>query len=532
MFAGRRYTLLLAAAAALGAGFVLLRGAAYGAGLYYDSMFYMSFNESLMAKFGHPPLYSALLAVASLFSGLDPHAAAGPLNALLFGLTIFVAGHWLRRRIASRQLALWGCLAVAFALPLTRLMSWLLSESAFILFVTLTLFYIDRYLCEGKRAALIWAALFTALACLTRNIGLILVITLLPFLLFQPGAPLLEKVKRGAVFALIAIMPISLWMLRNLLLAGFPFGTANPPWGNSTLHRTLNVLLIELAEWILPNPPADEGQWYAVALGATALGIAGLFALAAAIGFAFIRTYRKPELWRRWSSFCLPGGFALVYLISIIIVSKFWKLDIGWTNRRFWAPAYIPLLFALVFLLDRLLIWVRSRPWAGSAVIGTLARVGPAVLGVLLFIWLGYNVGLNWLAVTRDNDVQAKHFDKGYAAPAWRDNNVIHFIREAQLEGAIIANRNVSVYFHTDPAKIHAVHPLPGRMDKLKQKIEQVAAVDDTYLVVFNDTIPMTPLPPRDFGLAELEAMPELERLAQLDSGVVFRVSRYQVAEG
>ncbi len=530
MFAGRRYTLLLAAVAALGAGFVLLRAAAYGAGLYYDSMFYMTFNESLIARSGHPPLYSALLAVASLFSGLDPHAAAGPLNALLFGLTIFVAGYWLRRRIASRLLALWGCLAVAFALPLTRVMSWLLSESAFILFVTLTLFYIDRYLCEDKRAALIWAALFTALACLTRPIGLILVIILLPLLLLQPGAPPLEKVKRGAVFALIALMPVSLWLLRNLLLAGFPFGIANPPWGNSTLHRNLNVLLIELAEWILPNPPADEGQWYAVSLGATALGAAGLFALAAAVAFAFIRTYRKPELWRRWSSFCLHGGFALVYLISIIIVSKLWHLDIGWTNRRFWAPAYIPLLFALVFLLDRLLLWLRSRPWTESAVIRTFARVGPAVLGILLFIWIGYNVELNRLAVIRDNDVGAKHLDKGYAAPAWRDNDVIHFIREAQLEGAIIANRHVNVYFHTDPAKIHAVHPLARRMDKLKQKIEQVAAVDDVYLVVFNDTIPMTPLPPRDFGLAELEAMPALERLAQLDSGVIFRVNQDQAA--
>ena len=525
MFAGQRYTLLLAAVAALGAGFVLLRGVAYGVGLHHDSTTYIAGARSLLDGEGftsisswYPPVYMLLLAAAGFLSGLDPHAAAGLLNALLFGLTIFVAGHWLRQRIASRLLALWGCLAVVSALHLTSVASWALSEPAFILFVTLTLFYIDRYLCEGKRAALIWAALFTALACLTRNIGLIMVITLLPFLLFQPGAPPLEKVKRGVVFALIALMPVSLWLLRNLLRTGFPFGRTPSPRG--TLQRTLNMLLIELAEWILPNPLAAEGQWYAVSLGAAALGAAALFALAAAIAFAFIRTYRKPELWRSWSSFCLHGGFALAYFILIAIVSRFWGMDISWGNRRYWAPAYIPLLFALVFLLDRLLIWLRQRPWTESVVLGAFARGG----AILLFIWLGHNVWLNRLAVIRANDSEAGHFDKGYAAPAWRDNDVIQFVRGAQLEGTIFSNNPASLYIHTDPA--NSFRFPPQKLGRLKQKIEQTAG--DAYLVFFNGTIPIAP-PQYGYGLAELEAMPELEGLAQLDSGVVFRVNRDQV---
>ena len=525
MFAGQRYTLLLAAVAALGAGFVLLRGAAYGVSLHFDSTTYIAGARSLLAGEGftyigawYPPLYMLLLAAAGFLSGLDPHAVAGPLNALLFGLTIFVAGHWLRRRITSRLLALWGCLAVASALHLTSVASWALSEPPFILFVTLALFYMDRHLREGKRAALIWAALFAALACLTRNIGLILVITLLPLLLLQPGAALPEKVKRGAVFALIALMPVSLWLLYNLLRTGFPFGSAPSP--RNTLHRVLNVVLIELSEWILPNPLADEGQWYAVAPGATALGAAALLALAAAIVFAFIRTYRKPELWRSWSSFCLHGSFALVYFISIAIVSKFWGMDVGWGNRRYWSPGYIPLLFVLVFLVDRFLIWL--RPWAGSAVIGAFARGG----AILLFIWLGSNVRLNQLAIIRANDSEAGHFDKGYAAPAWRDNDVVRFIREASLEGTIFSNNPASLHIHTDPANKFRFPP--QKLARLKQKIEQTAG--DVYLVFFNDTIPIAP-PRYSYGLAELEAMPELERMAQLDSGVVFRVNRDQVEE-
>ncbi len=47
-----------------------------------------------------PPLYPTLLAVAGGFT-FDPRDVAGPLNALIFGLTLFVAGQWLRRRIKS-----------------------------------------------------------------------------------------------------------------------------------------------------------------------------------------------------------------------------------------------------------------------------------------------------------------------------------------------------------------------------------------------------------------------------------------------
>ena len=541
----RRYMLLLVAIAALGAGFVLLRGATYGVGLNLESLKYGSVARSLLAGegwVGHtgesgdvytysPPLYPILLAAPGLL-GFDPLAAAGPLNALLFGLTIFVAGHWLRQRIASRLLALWGCLAVALALHLTTVASFALSEPAFILFVTLALFYMDRYLLDGKRASLIWAALFVALACQTRYFGLFLFIALPPLLLLRPGLPLSEKLKHGTVFVLITAIPLGLWLMSNLLRTGSLVRPYSAPVPTITLHRMLNVLFIELAEWILPHPLADEGQWYAVAPGVTALGVAALFALAAAIGFALVRAYRKPETWRSWSSFCLHGSFALVYpsvIVIIIALDVLWFV-IGWGHRRYWAPGYIPLLFALVFLLDRFLIWLRQRPQAGSAVrrpvIGTFVRGGAVILGILLFIWFGNNVRLNALAVIRANDSQAGNLDKGYAAPAWWDNDVIHFIREEQLEGTIITRRTANMYFHTDPTKINAVY-LPLSLEKLEQRIKQAVAVGDTYLVFFNDTIPVTPSP-RSYGLPELEAMLELERVAQLDSGVIFRVTGWR----
>ena len=99
-------TLPLAAAAALGAVLVLARQAPNGAGLHWDSVIYVTVARNLLSGVGFsdytgypyvywPPLYPLLLAVASL-DLLDPLDVAGPLNAALFGLTIFVVGQYLR----------------------------------------------------------------------------------------------------------------------------------------------------------------------------------------------------------------------------------------------------------------------------------------------------------------------------------------------------------------------------------------------------------------------------------------------------
>ena len=45
-------------------------------------------------------------------------------------------------------------------------------------------------------------------------------------------------------------------------------------------------------------------------------------------------------------------------------------------------------------------------------------------------------------------------------------------------------------------------------------------------MVFFNDTMPLSAR--EKYGLAELEAAPALQRMARLDSGVIFRVDPNQ----
>ena len=350
-----RFTLLLAAAAALGAGLVLLRQAGYGPGMPWDAVNYVTVARNHLARDGFvdlvgplgswPPLYPAMLAGGGLF-GLDPYAVAGPLNAVIFGLTVLVAGSWLRRRLHSRFLWLWGCVSIALALPLAEVASQAMSESAFILLVVLALTQTDAHLGGGGRAALIRAAAFSALACLTRYLGVSVILAVVPILLEARAVPR-EKMKRIAVYTLIAAAPVGLWILRTFLVAGSTTGERGR------------------AFYSFPSL-VDEALRTAVADGwLVGLTVPVLLALVVAACHAFCRhSDQKRDAAVAsdvaWGPLRVFGGFALAYLTLLVVTllsGGAWD-GLQW---RYLTPLYVPLLFAALLLMDGALRYARKR---------------------------------------------------------------------------------------------------------------------------------------------------------------------------
>ena len=359
-----RFTLLLAGIAALGAALVLAREVSYGVGLSWDSVEYISVARSLLAGDGFtrffggvykafPPLYPVLLAAASLFL-FDPRDIAGLLNAVIFGLTIFVAGRYLRLRLQSRFLVGWAGLVIALAIPLTDIAAQALSETAFILLATLALIQADAFLSDGKRSALLWAAAFTALACLTRFMGVTALVAVALLLLCQRGVALPDKAKRIVVYALIAATPVGLWILRTFLLTGTPTGYRGREF--YSVPEILDGMLgVVVKQGSLDLQFGDAA--FIPVVGAA--GLAAL-ALAAAVGCAFVRARRPGDSWTNRRSFYVFGGFGLVYLILLMVAMM---LGNTWSvvQARFLTPAYIPLLFAALFVIDQSWSYVRER---------------------------------------------------------------------------------------------------------------------------------------------------------------------------
>jgi len=226
------FTLLAAAIGGLGAAMVLGRVLIFGAMLFPDSAEYIAASRSLLRGESFlgvdgqpftswPPFYPLLLAAASL-GIFDPIVVAGPLNAIIFGLTVFIVGGYLRQCLESRFLAIWGCLATALAIPLLKVSSFALSDTLFILLATLALIWTDRFLTEGKVRTLVWAAVFSALAWQTRYIGVAVPACVGLLLLFHPstGTSLAQRVRRLTAYLLIVAVPMALWFLRNYLATG------------------------------------------------------------------------------------------------------------------------------------------------------------------------------------------------------------------------------------------------------------------------------------------------------------------------
>ena len=349
------FTLLLAALAVLGAGLVLAREVTWGALLHWDAVVYISTARNLLdgqgfiqfndgIYFNWPPLYPLLLAVLS-FGVFDPYAVAGPLNAVIFGLTIFSAGCCLRRWVRSRLLLVWSCVAAALSIPLATVASSALSEPLFILCVTLSLLHSVRYFDEGKRQALIWAAVFAALALLSRYTGAALILTMAPLLLLQRDASVWNKARRLGLYLAVALLPVAWWLLRNYLAYGEIRGSDAP--ASRSLGEVTGQHIGELSSWIFLN--RLPGGLDAAAIALTA---GGLLALAVAVAATAFSLYRNGG--RGYGiSVCVFGSFGLVYLV--FITAALASVEVSPGAARYLAPAYIPLLLAAALALDRLL---------------------------------------------------------------------------------------------------------------------------------------------------------------------------------
>ena len=526
------FTLLLTGIAVLGAALVLAREVTYGVSIGWDSVEYISVARSLLAGDGftrffggvykaYPPLYPVLLAAGSLFL-FDPRDVAGPLNAVIFGLTILVAGRYLRLRLQSRFLVGWACLVIALAIPLTDIAAQALSETAFILLAILALIQADAFLSNGKRSALLWAAAFTALACLTRFMGVTVLAAIVLLLLCQRGVALPDKAKRIAVYALIAVTPVGLWILRTFLLTGTPSGNRGREF------YSVPEILDGMLDVVVKQGSLD--LQFGDAAFIPVVGLAGLaaLALAAAVGCAFVCARRQGDSWTNRRSFYVFGGFGLVYLILLAVAMMLGNTWSG-VQSRFLTPVYIPLLFAALFLIDQSWSYVRDRGQSATdSRLSATERMHergqkwPILLAVSIILPLSliivHQSVLQAGAITQANAGDGLR----YTSKRWTDSETLQYIRESALTGIIFSNDAAATYIHTDlPAKHRSWSCTKG---KLQSQLPAAGVEDgiDVHVVWFynrcGESNSLTP--------ADLRMAPGMEPVAKLSDGAIFKVNR------
>ena len=544
------FTLFVLFVAALGGVLVLSRQATYGVGLEWDAINYLAVAQHLLEGQGFvnhdgspntfwPPLYPTLLAIASL-GVLDPLDVAGPLNAALFAALIFVVGSYLRRTLNTRFAVAWGSFAVALAIPLADVANWAMSDTLFLLLATLALTQAHRYLAEGRAVCLIWAAVFCALAWLTRNIGAAVVAAVGLLMLFGGHGPMRRRTRHLALFGLIAGAPTALWLVRNHLLIGTLTGSQAP------VHYAWADFLREVGEvldgWMRFAPP-ETWQPPDALLRVGIFALALLAATAVPVGCAFAGAQWRGRAAVDWRPVMVFGVFAVAY--GILLTSS---LLLGIAHHgvqpRYMAPVYVSLVVIGAFLLDRFLVWeseghffgtFASLPGVGNGLRSSRLGAASPVASVAVaagVLTLAAQMASNLQEARRAN---APDFvpANGYHAQPWASSAILRYLREHPLSGLVYSNISVLAWLHGDDA---AVRKLPG--SRLPGNIVSPASVTDGQRML-RDWLARAPEGAHvlwfnnwwtnrlyDYGVADMRVAPGLAPVADLGDGTLFRVDK------
>jgi hypothetical protein len=370
---GRRWRLAVLLLAVAGAGLVLVATARYGAGLSPDSLAYLDVARSLVSGKGFvyhtgeplvwwPPLYPALLAFIGFATRLDPSAFAHLVNALLFALVIYLSAHLLRS--CARRSAVFGLLgvcAVIFSRPLAEVYAMAWSGCLFVPLVLLYLIVAQRYRKGADLLSLAAMTLGTALACLTRYIGVALVPAGAATIILASGVNFKARVGRALAFAGLSLLPVGLWLVRNYRLTGTFFEA-----GATSRSPFLPQLLLSfetIVSWYSPL----RMSWFVV--------IPWLAILAIAVMSSKAATRRAVRSLRSVLAAHLPFVLmAGVYVLSVSAVTTAYSA----IGDRLLAPTYVPI--TLILLNLGLYLLTPTEPTAGVAT--------SKVPLVLLALWL------------------------------------------------------------------------------------------------------------------------------------------------
>ena len=511
------FTLLLIAIAIAGTGLVLARQLTYGVELWGDSIAYISTARALLAGEGlteiwdgdwlyrsWPPLYPMLLAAGSL--GLfDPWDVAGPLNAVCHGLTVLVAGQWLRRYVRSPMLVIWGSLAIALSLPLISITGAAIAEAPFYLLSTLALSRFSAWSEEPKRSTLLQVAVLTALACLTRYVGIALLPVFVLLILLQRNTSTGIKAKRIVGYFLISAIPIALYLIRNY----FYFGTFTTNFREEDRqHGTRNVLgILEeniqyIGGWIVPEMDINEIAHLVLPI---------FLILSVMTGFVF---YMKKKV----------GGYPFLAYMAIYFTIVIASLNSGATDQgfeeRFTTALYIPFICIMAVTIDGFFStgqWSTFRIPENIPVFGGIAGI-VIIVALPLYAWLGYSAKIN--------EEEIRYHNSTTFYREWESNSEILPYIESIRAGMTWGNLSKrDVYIQTDKGRSEYKY-LPIAYDDLPEFIAGINVGDSIIWSKYPPLYAAT-----DYTFPELLASEGLDFVVALRDGYVIRVSGRTHAE-
>jgi hypothetical protein len=503
-----KYKIPLAVIGLIGTLTVLYLISIHGAGISPDSVYYISVARHIADGTGfvgydgyylllQPPLYPILLASIKILLFIDPLLSSGYVNSILFGLIIYFSGLFLLKHLDSYILIILGTISVLISFVLIQLSLMALSESLFILLILLYLYYFDNYKVRGNITALILLSFAAALACLTRYIGVIIILSGIISISLQKTNLIKDKFRYIIIFMFIACVPIGLWVIRNIFLSGTFVGQRAD--SSYTLYDNIRFLANTIIQWYLPMQNTIQKLIFTC--------------LIVVISFGVILLKRKEKTWVVLKEIYPCFIFILLYTGIILISSTTTAYDhIG---DRLLSPIYIPVFFILFIICDKILKWLSK--YFNRKLITIFFAAG-------IFFWMIYPLGKTVYII---NDYM-KLSGFGYNSRYWGNSETIKFLidhKELKNDYTFYSNIPEGLYFLADiearwsPAK--TLYNSPELVNAGSNFREILKGKDKVCLVWFdkNDRQFLYPID-------ELQKSTNMIKVARFKDGTIYIITK------
>lgn len=500
-----KFSLLLVLIAMLGVVHLLIRTSRYGAFIQGDAIAYLSDAEGFLAgdtllPSGHyPPGFPLLMAALGL-AGVELQEAGRLLNVTAFGLSLLVAGFWLRRYAKSCIVPCVSTLILGVSIPLNRYASSIHAEALFTLFLLLALICIGESIWGKKKWGRLWwasASIFASLASVTRYAGVTTIAALVLVILLHRRARLVDNLKSALLFGTVSSIPLAAVLAYNEMAHGKMFG-GHPFPPKSALGRP---------DWVIPifqrwlqylNAP----DWFPL------LFVLAIFTLVVVGGWIAYLRYTSP---RSIQSLGLTQAYPFLVFASVYAVFVFTVVQMMTSGSmgRYLAILYVPVFLSGAVLVDRLLamntegLRVAVAKWTAICLISASCCT-EAVLSARTNLYI-------------TAEAMESGSPEAYNNAWWETSETIDYIRANPLRTKIFSNHpNVLKFWIGVPASYWRA---PHRLEDLLKHMKR--STDGAVIVWFvghpNRSDHDFEYTPRDIG-----ALPGVERVAKLSDGIVY----------
>lgn len=466
----------------------------WGVRVGYDSYFYLNAAENLLKGFGlsslsgegqlvplthFPPFYSLILAAISLLSAGDILVAARWAAVLIFGLNLFLFGYLLFRYTSSWLAGLLGSGLFLISPIVMDIIVSAFSEGVFLACLLLAILFLTEGVGSLKTGFLVAAGIASALACLTRYVGITVILTSVVSIFLLSQAPFIKKAFAAIGYVALSSIPLLLWYVRNWLVAGSTsnriFSIHWPKKGNFLIG------IDTITGWVLPQAIPIQIRQY--------LLLAGLIVLVIAI-ILWARRMRKEgspkSAYQPYRFVLISLLFCLIYSLSLLISRSFFDASTRW-NSRILSPLYL-----VGFLAVIVVIWqagqVESIRWRKI-----LAS------GVILALYLFY------LPQTYQYLLVSYREGSGFSGAAWKNSETMQVLRQFSPAGTLFSNNPTAIYFVLGRQAISIPEQYDRVIKKYRPEFEQNLAImrqrlkePDSALVILDPYQTVRENPPLD----------------------------------